>query len=226
MFCVVVEDYIVVANATSYSVTMVTASSSGSVDIPFTVTFQLQHYNETFFRPTGHILLTVNISTNSEDNDTAVFHFDDDTVARVHTSAANNGFTFLDHINAGDTLVLQDIIIFSFDLSTRVTEPRTFNFFTELYSGDCIDCVGSGVITVDRTPLFQGAVTLIPPGACTYDTACMHACIIVVLRPHQRKSHHKKRFQCVHAKQTTCDQYQFEQAAAAAVLAAFSISSC
>ena len=162
VFCAVVEDYIVVANATSYSVTMVTASSLGSVDIPFTVTFQLQHYNETFFRPTGHILLTVNISTNSDDNDTAVFHFDDDTVARVHTSAANNGFTFLDHINAGDTLVLQDIIIFSFDLSTRVTEPRTFNFFAELYSGDCIGCVGSGVVTVDRTPLFQGAVTIIP----------------------------------------------------------------
>lgn len=158
----VAQNYTVVANMSSYSVTTISTSTAGTVNIPFTVTFQLNQYSETFFRPTGHILLTVNTSS---DNGNA-FHFDDNSKIRMYTSVNDSlqGLTILEHMGNEDTLVMRDVVFFTYAIPSPVVTPATSSFFVELYSGDCIGCEGPTVTTVDRTPLLQGSVTVIPPG--------------------------------------------------------------
>jgi hypothetical protein len=163
-----VEQYVVAANATFYSVTVITTSTSGTIQIPFTLTFELDKYSKTFFRPTGQILLTVNITGDSSDTSVGL-HFDDGTSARTYTSVSSSSnsqqvLRFLDNIETEDTLELQDVLFFSFNLPSPATASLDYAFSAELYSGDCLGCENPGATTVDRTPIFEGSVALVPPG--------------------------------------------------------------
>ena len=166
----VVEEYTVVANVSFYTVTEIVTTTSGTLKIPFTLTFQLNKYNETFFRPTGLILLTVNITSVNASN-TANFHFVDGTDTKMYTSVnsptdSQEELRFVDRVKREDTLELQDVILFSFNLPSHlpVNEPMTYTFTVELFSGDCIGCEDPRGIVVNRSPIFEGSVTLIPPG--------------------------------------------------------------
>lgn len=129
-------------------------ATSGSLAIPFGVQFQLNVYNESFFRPHGQIRLSINTS-----NGTNAFNFADNTQVRLYTSLNGTADTATLTVIQDNFLFLEDVITFSYDIASPVTAPRKHSFSAELFSAD-----DSTTTTVSRGMLFQGSVTLTPPG--------------------------------------------------------------
>ena len=161
------SDYEVMANASSYNVTITADRTSGSINIPFTVIIDRFHFGANF------------PSTSDQDAIVMILTFSGSLgvgTGRFNLNGADmSGFkiyynppdipllseiTLLDNTARGSIMVLRDQVDFTYSLDAPLLQPSSMTFFL------AIDINSQSGTSFSRTPFINGTVELVPPGKC------------------------------------------------------------
>lgn len=158
-FFAVDDDYEIEPNATSYEVIIVTDDLTGIVFIPFTITVDRDHFSPSFLETQveGNFIV-LQFSTISDDF--FMFNRSDNAEEKIYRSIQDPEVIAINDSVRGPTLVIRDVVIFSYNLNSPLEEPAVYEFIINAVA----ESIPPENIQENRIPFMRGSVTVIPSG--------------------------------------------------------------
>lgn len=152
------DDYEIEANATRYEVTIITNDLAGTVVIPFTITVDRDHFSPNFLemQVEGNFIVLEFATEHS-------FMFirsDDPEVEKIYRSIQDPEVMAINDSVRGPTLVIRDMVLFFYNLSSPLEEPAVYEFVINAVA----ESIPPDNMQASRVPFMRGSVTVIPSG--------------------------------------------------------------
>lgn len=147
------SDYIVQQNATSYSTTVVSTVTSGTVRIPFSFAVERDFFGTSFLtNENGNGFIGLQILGSG-----FLFGSNGNTVVQ-HNSVARPEVEFVNDVTRGVTYVVQEEIVYTYTFDSPVTERVSAEFIVNLF----ISGPGDAIVR-NRIPFIVDTVDIVPP---------------------------------------------------------------
>lgn len=157
--------YIVQQNATSYSITVVSTVTSGTVRIPFSFAVERDTLGTSFLtNENGNGFIGLQSASSG-------FLFGSTNTAFVrHNSVASPGVELVNDTARGVTYVVREEIVYTYTFNSPVTERESTEFIVNLFM------TGPGdVISQNRIPFIVDTVDIVPPSKIITNTIVVRA---------------------------------------------------